>query len=489
MGPFNRSAHPRCRDDGVGMVMVLGVTSILTVLVAVTFAVAMSSLNSSRQHVAFEQALAAAEGGVDEHLSLIQDAYANNDPPVDYVTPLPCGFNGVPAASNFASPEAESNWARSVLEVIAQEPACRQQNGEGEYVAFRPSGRQTVYAMGWAPSYAAHDGKRRFLKAEYLFGPAKPAQAVLTQGQLDFRGSVAVNTLNPSFPADIHSNGDVNVSGAGSLQVQGAVTASGTNSAEGSCPSGVADGCLSSQPFERVRLVNPRDYYDDLATTTSNWYDLCGDGSVREPSDVAPCHGTVVSDGGASYRGWAFAAGSASTVPVWTLEKPAGSSSTTYPGVYYVYGADAVVGARGNDADLWNITVLAESAKNLLTAEADLQPPATFTDYVRCDKYGGDIYWRLFTIQNRLPGTLFVAEGSLIGTANTDAFAGEMLAGDKVDLRTSSNTVTGSIMANNRCAAAGPNTVQGVTLHYDQTVESPIADLISTTLWSEYPAN
>ena len=61
-----------------------------------------------------------------------------------------------------------------------------------------------------------------------------------------------------------------------------------------------------------------------------------------------------------------------------------------------------------------------------------------------------------------------------------------MLAGDKVDLQTSSATVKGSIIANNACAAAGTNNVQGMTITYDQSVEAPVYSVVNTTLWLEY---
>ncbi len=61
-----------------------------------------------------------------------------------------------------------------------------------------------------------------------------------------------------------------------------------------------------------------------------------------------------------------------------------------------------------------------------------------------------------------------------------------MLAGDKIDLNTSSGTVTGSVIANNTCAAAGANEIQGMTVTYDQSVEAPVYSVVNTTLWLEY---
>lgn len=464
------------------MILVIGTATVIAALVAVTMAMAIQSLRSSREHVTFESALSVAETGVDETLSLINTAY-NAAPSTTWVTPSPCDWT---ITGTFASAAAERTAARSKLLSLATNSACRKQAGSGEYVAVHPTGKQTVYSLGFAPSYAKWisdpaDSKTRLIKAEYIFAPYKPGQAVLTSGNLDFSGSLTVNTLNPSYPADIHSNTNITGGGSGSLTVQGTISSSGTNAMAGSCPSGVV-ACTQNQPLERVPAVSPRSVYDKLAMTTSNWYDLCPGGVIKVPASTGPCTGAlnVEQPSGGAFHGWSYTAGDSTTVPVWTLQRQSGT--TTYPGVYYVYAADAQVGDNGNDATVWNITVLSEGAKG-----AD--KPAGYSNPARCDKYGGNLDWKLFTIQNYLSGLIFDAEGTLSGTANTSASAGFMWAGDNVNLHTSSNTLTGAIVSNNLCAAAGGNTVQGVTVNYDQTIEGPVSDIIRTTLWLEYVGN
>lgn len=462
-------------DEGVAMVLVIGLSAIIAALVVVTMAMAFQSLRSSRQHVTFEAALSVAETGVDETLSVINTAY-NASPSTNWVTPAPCDWT---LAGTFASAEAERTAARGKLLELAASATCRKQAGEGEYVTVKPTGNQTVYSVGFVPSYSAYlnngeNSKMRMIKAEYIFAPYKPGQAVLTSGDLDFSGSVTVNTLNPSYPADIHSNTDI-TGGSGSLTVQGSISSSGSNDMVGACPAGVT-ACTEGEPLEKVPAVSPRSVYDKLATTTTDWYDLCPAGQIKSPSSLGPCQGTLLDSDG-TFRGWEYTAGSTTTVPRWTLVRQAGT--TTYPGAYYVYGADAVVGDNGNDATVWNITVLAESAKG---ADA----PVGFSAPDRCNKYGGNLDWKLFTIQNYVPGLIFNAEGTLSGTANTSASAGFLWAGDNIDLQTSSNTITGAVVTNNACAAAGGNTIQGVTVNYDQTIEGPVSDIIRTTLWLEY---
>jgi Tfp pilus assembly protein PilX len=469
------------RDDdrGVAMVLVLSLSVIIAALVAVTIAMALQSLRSSRQHVSFESALSVAETGIDETLAQINTAF-NQAPSTNWVSPAPCDWS----VSSFASADTEKTLARARLLAVAANSACRKQAGSGEYVAIHPTGNQTVYAMSFVPSYQAfinnrQDAKARVLKAEYIFAPYKPGQAVLTSGDLDFSGgSVVVNTLNPGYPADIHSNTDVTGTSS-SLDIEGSISSSGDNSMNGSCPAGVQGGCTEGEPLERVPAVTPRQVYDKQALNTEIWYDLCPGGVVKLPAATGPCTGAVNAEqpSGGAFRGWQYTAGSTTSVPVWTLTRQSGT--TTYPGAYYIYGADAQVGDSGNDSTVWNITVLADSAKGS-------DAPAGFSEPDRCNKYGGNLDWRLFTIQNYVQGLIFNAEGTLSGTANTAASAGFLWAGDNIDLHTSSNTVTGAVISNNLCAAAGPNAIQGVTVNYDQTIVGPVSDIVRTTLWLEY---
>jgi hypothetical protein len=448
------------QDEGIGLVLVIGISAMMAILLAVITATAIRSLGSSSDHVNFEQSLAAAEAGVDSELSKVQAA-RNQVPSVNYETPVACR-PAAPGASVFATEDSEKTWARAALDALPD--SCTQTNAQGEYVSFKVPGRQIVYSMGWSPERGAPKAKERLLKVEYIFAPYRPGQALLTGGDVDFAGSVAINAI-AGLPADVHTN--ANVTGiTNSLSVSGGITATGTVN---SCPGGIAGGCLTNQPKERIPVANPRAVYTEYALTTGQWYDLCNDGTVRAPSSAGPCTGNQTST--SPYRGWYWSAGNATTAGTWTLQ----NTGTSYPGVYYVYGANAQVGANGNSAAVQTVSVLAEATY-----------PSGYTNAATCDKYGGNISWKLFDIQNYLRGVLFIAQGSLSGSANSTAQAGLMLAGDKVDLQTSSATVKGSVIANNSCTAAGTNNVQGMTITYDQSVEAPVYSVVNTTLWLEY---
>lgn len=448
------------RDEGIGLVLVIGISAMMAILLAVISATAIRSLGSSSEHVSFEQSLAAAEAGIDEELSNIQTA-RNEVPSVNYETPTGCSVTA-PASSTFASEDTEKAWARNALSTLPT--SCTRSNGQGDYVALKVPGRQVVYSLGWSPSRDDPNAKERLLKAEYIFAPYRPGQAVLTGGNLDFSGSVAVNAVGGAG-ADVHTNS--NVTGANnSLSVTGSMTAAGTIA---SCPGGVAGGCTAGSPPERIPVANPRAVYTDYAMTTAQWYDLCNDGTVRSASSSGPCTGTQIST--SPYRSWYWSAGNATTPGTWTLQ----NTGTSYPGVYYVYGANAQIGANGNSNVVQTVSVLAEATT-----------PSGYTNAATCNKYGGNIEWKLFDIQNYLRGVVFIAQGSLTGGANSTVQSGLMLAGDKIDLQTSSATVKGSLIANNTCAAAGDNEIQGMTITYDESVEAPVYSVVNTTLWLEY---
>lgn len=454
--------HPDTRgDEGFAMVMVLGFTGVLTALLAVGLTMGSNALQSSRAHVEFESALAVAEAGIDATLATVSAAY-NGFPSVDYATPGSCALT---APSTFTSDEQERTWARDSM--VGLPDSCLTTAGGGQYIAVRPTNRRAVYAMSWFPSRAAENPERRLVKAEYLFAPYKPGNAVLTDGDLDFSGSVAVLALNVNSPADVHTNDDITAYN-NSLTVQGAISASGT--LPGSCPSNVQGGCSAAQPVQTLPTISARSYYNAQAQSNlGSWFDLCPDGTVRSPS-TAPCLGTVL--GASGYNGWEFTAGSGSDAPLWTLPRTAGGP---YNGTYYVYRGDAQVGSNGNSEATWQISVLAEAETGVANADT-------------CDKRGGNIDWKLFNLVPRLPGLVFLADANLTGDANSTAGSGLFLAGDKVDLQTSSASITGAVIAANTCAAQGANTIQGMTINYDDTLESPLTDVIRTALWLDYAA-
>jgi len=469
---WRRQAELRRRswrdDEGISLIIVVGFTGIVAGLVALTAATGIASLRSSADHVDFESALTTAEAGIDYVLSDVSAVFAANPALGDaYTTAAPCNV-AAPTTANLANETAERDWARDTLETLATaQPSCVKAASKGDFISVRPPGRQAVYSLGWYPRREA-GASRRLVKAEYLFSPFKPNEALLTDGSLDFSGSVAISAVGTATASNVHTNGSI-TGYNGSLQVEGSVSASGTLPS-GGCPSGVVSGCQSGADEKDLPTVSARSIYPEWNTDPNAWWDLCGnDGTVRTPSGTVPCQGTVV--GGNGFNGWEFTAASGTTAALWTLPRTAGGP---FPGTYYVYQGDAQVGSNGNSSATWPITVIAEAETGVI-------------DNATCGKKGGNIAWKLFNVTPRLTGLQFLADANLTGDANATAGKGLFLAGDKVDLQTSSAVINGAVIASNTCAAQGPNTIQGVTVNYSDDVESPLKDVIRTSLWLEYP--
>src|SRR3954469_3943247 len=114
-------------DAGVGLILVIGIMTIVTALMIVGTTMADRSLQSSRTHVSFEGSLAAAENGLDVALAHSQSTYdalgmdsyrypATANPSCPVATP---DWNAAGAPGTAGSPAAqeaaEAGWAKGVL--------------------------------------------------------------------------------------------------------------------------------------------------------------------------------------------------------------------------------------------------------------------------------------------------------------------------------------------------------------------------------------
>lgn len=453
------------QDEGIGMLLVIATMMILSILIVVAVTIVTNSLQSSTAHNRFEAAAGVAESGIDATLAQLQKNTSYSI----------CGCT----TPSFASTTAERTWAANQITTLAQsQPSMIQTTAQGQYLAIRPSNRQTVYSMGWVPSYA-NPKKTRLFKAEYIFGPYKPGEAILTQGDLNFSGSVLVKNDDTQSTAGVHSNGNV-TSNNSSLEVTGALTSSGNYSVGGNATVGAGSG--GQQPLEDVPVISPRYIFDTYSSTyggpivngqgyTGSWYDLCPDGYVyARDTGTTPCSGTQLSSLGVTFRGWNFHAATSTDPVTWSMDE----SSSPYDGVYYVYRGNAVINGKTHNGDPpWNATVMAES-----------------TQSSPCAKTDGDVSWKLTDIQNVIPGVVIEADRNFYDSANNDAGDGLFGAGNQVYMQTSSATLTGYVIAGDQCPnPSNPSNVQGVTLIFDLTAESPVQDVIRTTLWLEYPAH
>lgn len=477
-------------DSGLGMVLVLAMSGVLTTLMIVTTTVALRSLGSSREHVSFESALAVADGGIDVVLARAQRTYVQTS--VDsYATPSPgdptCDQTAIawPWPGGQPTPEDERAWARGQLEAIAAVPACRTSTATGDVVLLKPTGRQVSYALAFAPAYDAIEVKRRLIKAEYLFTPYAPSHAILTSGPMLLDSSTMVTTAPPNDPslAAVHSNGTVTVA-SGNPIVYGQVTQSaeaptGTSTKFYANTDGkVAGAPVESIPFDGVLSVWVK---NRLSSPPGGWYDLCPDGTARVPDGAAPCTGTVLSDvsTGGTFRGWQF--NGTGPVPRW--EATSAVKVNGFSGTYYVSEGDAYDLGSNTGSSVPNLTILASASTTT------------------CNKVGGNISWgSIDPAAPSLPDTWMIADQDLLTSSNYQAgsasgstvISGFFIAGDQIQMSTSSNGAYGAVIAVDQCdppdgtSLVDSNSIKNPSIYYDPNAQAPFTDVINNTLWLEY---
>jgi hypothetical protein len=485
-------------DEGIGLILVIGISTVIMGLVMLAGTIAERSLRSSANHVSYEQTLGAAEGGIDQTLARLQRAYVDfgSDFPVPNTAtamdPSPsCSANPnsykVPSGG-FATDAAERDWAKTkIAQLLAANANCLQHGPYGDYIVLKPSNRQTVYAEGWSPSYGAPKARSRLLKSEYLFLPYKPSNAILTGGNLLMNSSTTVTSAPGSDPAlaSVHSNGTVTVDNGNPIvygTVSSSVDSGGQSSNKFYSNTG---GTVSLTPVEPIPSVKALSVYNRWESSLhDSWYDLCPDGKIKHPSSSGPCVSTAGADeianlgiGGTDYgtqvRGFRFQAASGTTPATWLVGK------NVPDGVYYAYGSDI-----GPDT----------GAGNTLTSSATILAQAL--DEGVCPKVGGTISWDHNNIGAPLiPNLFMLADGDLLTNSNFTAgsggppvVSGLFLAGDQLHLQTSSNGAYGAFVAADQCpASAGEtNEVKNPAVYFDPNAEAPFTDIINTTLWLEY---
>lgn len=480
------------QEDGVGMVLVIGIATVILAIMFTGAALADNSLGISRTRTDYERSLSAAESGIDQTLSRLQRAYDeyNSDFPIpapaSATFPEPvCPAATVTQPDSFATPDAERDWAANQIKsLVAAHPECVQTTQSGQYAVLKPStplvdgrypGFGRVYSMGWSPNRTAKGASSRLVKAEYVFLPYVPQQAILTSGNLMIDSSTTVSAATGYDPsvAGVHSNGVIST--VGNPAVYGKVTSTGTSSAQSNRFYSNPDGSVASAPTNTVPRVSARSFYfhapnSDAVAVNSRWYDLCPDGSVKAWSASGPCTGAA--NGSSSTIGWSYDAPSRTWI--------AGRSSVS--GVFYVHEGNVDVGT-GN-ADIANITVIASSANAEDCAS----------------KRYGNISWNHYNMVAPALRNLFLyADADIVtfsnfwaGNSGADGNAvqsGMFVAGDQISMQTSSQGAVGSVIAADRCSTSPLvtlNEVKNPTVYFDPEGDSPFTDVINTTLWLEY---
>ena len=480
-------------DEGMGLLLVILTTGVIATLVLVSGAIAMRAQTSARQHTQFDGALVTAEQGIDMALARVQGAYVLDGSA--YLSPhmTATAFDPSPdcvgssvsfPASAGASNLAERTWARAQLMAVAATASCLHTGPQGQFAVLDPSGRQTVYAMGFAPSFVAYiagRGRARLIKSEYIFGPYKPTNAVLTGGNLEIDSSTTVTTSGSADPtlAAVHSNGTITV-GGGNPTVTGPVSQSGS----GGLPSsnnflGTTATLSATQSMPSISAASV--YGRNIAAYLGGWFDLCADGTVHAGATSGPCTGALLGNygigganaGGTFANGWRF---DATTTPV-TWRVTSGFNN----GVYYINGGNVGQGNGVGNPSVAKATIIAAAA------------------YTTCNKVGGDIDWDHVNIAAPyIDNTFMIADQDLRTGSNFSAgsssggtvVSGLFIAGDQVQMETSSSGAYGAVIAADKCDPSGTlvdaDIIKNPAVYFDPNGYAPFTDVINTTLWLEY---
>lgn len=495
---IRRRAHG---DDGVGLILVIGVAIFVFLIAAVAVGYALNGVAQSRNRQAFEKSLSTAENGIDFALGKVQESFTRlgADYPIPATStaldPSPsCNAavvnyppSGDGAGGVFSSEAAERTWARTQLDAIAGVAGCIQQGDQGEYVILKPPSANLkyghVYALSAMPSFA-HPSRTRLVKDEYIFMPYRPAFAILSGGNLDISSSTTVTSAAGTDPslAGVHSNGVI--TGTGNPTVYGPVSSTGTSTVTSNrfYNTANAGGAVTSKPTQQIPFISALGLYAQAATLDSTilaeWYDLCPNGDVRDYSASGPCTGAAAGAniaGGGNFRGWTFDLPS----QTWTATR------NVLSGTYYVDQGNVVNGS-GN-ATIDHLTVIA-SASNPTNCSS---------------KRYGNITWNHYALSRTASlGDWLVADSDLVTTSNFTAgqmtapvSSGMFVAGDQIQMETSSQGAVGSVIAANQCATApgAPNyglitssQVKNPAIYYDANADAAFTSVITTALWLDY---
>jgi hypothetical protein len=425
-------------DAGMGIILVVGVATVVLLLSVVAVSAATSALRFSTQHVNYEQAIHVAEHGIDQTFAQLQ---ANRLYSTTTETP-PAGL----------TPQQEREWARAQLQ-----SAPAQREPQGDFAIVKPARRNVIYAAGWVPSRdeARHS---RVIKVEYLFSTYSPTKAVLTGGDLVISGNAEIGGVGGS----VHAIGNLQISG--NPTIGGDATSSGTYTVSGNPTIGGSSG--GSRPPEELPRVEPAQLYEQLsAQFAAAWHDLCPDGTVRRPGPV-PCTGSVLANtsSGPAYAGWKLSGS------IWDKD------NAVVDGVFYIHeGSAKIAGNPGEPDSPWRTTIIAAGKASGSGCEQD---------YGDIEVSGNPV------ASPYIPGLMLVSGRDLKVNGNpAQSFEGLFAAGEQVHVSGNPN-LNGAVIAQDRCDTASSNihinSVSGnMTLTHNGNLEAPIDSLIRTTLWLE----
>jgi len=492
-------------DGGLGLILIIGISLFVFVLAPTATALAVNGVSQSRQRNGYETSLALSETGVDRVLSEVQGAYTSRN--ADYPAPGPVSAveptrwcagtavsfpsSGEGAGGIFTTENAERSWARAQLLAVVASGTCTQAGDGGQYVVLKPVSTNVkygrVYALSAIPSFASPKSRTRLIKSEYVFMPYRPSNAILTNGPLAISSSTTVTAAYGIDPkeATVHSNSTV--TGTGNPSVSGLVSSTVGSTFSSNNFALNPGGTVTQTAAEAIPAVSARTFYDGAATSDAaavvDWYDLCSttvagvvDGSVRPYSAAGPCT-SATSIGTATtsqqVRGWTFDSSSRT----WT------ATNNALSGTYYAYHGNIDVGPGNTVFPRMTLVAEAENVANCAS------------------KAYGNINWDHFTLSTPAYHNLWMfADTDIVTHSNFSAgsfgppvVSGMFVAGDQIQLETSSAGAVGAVVSADKCPTPSgsgglitTSEVKNPAVYFDPNSDAPFSSVITTSLWLDY---
>lgn len=306
---MRRIAHRLGHDEqGAAIAVVLLVGTVMVMLSAIMVARGMRQLLTTNGDTNWDNALFAAEAGLDQGLQAL-------DLDFDFTTgeTIPAETLGTEAERDWAVAAADDRPAGDVITTA-----------RGEYVVVRPDNSTVLFAVGYSPNREAAERRVRVVRASVDGVPwlYETEYALLVGGDLEISGNTTVTDISGNDSASVHANGEITSMGS-SFVVEGCVTSVLTTfAATAQCPP-------SPAPVEPVPVIDP------LLIYPYAHFVLCDDQvayggpahALTPDPDMIPCNGnetvTVLVGGWSSRR--------QGGVVTW-----GNSTGAAGPGVYYV---------------------------------------------------------------------------------------------------------------------------------------------------------
>lgn len=413
---MRRTIYRLRRDErGAAIAVVLLVGTFMVMLSSIMVARGMRQLVNTNGDTNWDNALYAAEAGLDDGLQRL-------DLDFDYETgeTIPTGTLGTDDEHDWAVAAADLAPAADVITMA-----------RGEYVVVRPDNSTVLFAVGYSPNRAATERRVRVLRVSVDGVPwlYETEHALLVGGDLEISGNTTVNDTNDYDSASVHANGSISSSGS-SFVVEGCTTSVlNTYAATAQCPPSPA-------------LEEPLPVIDPVLIYPYAHYVLCDDevayggpaNALTPDPDLIPCNGNETIT--ALVGGWSSRTQGGKVT--W-----GNATGVALPGVYYVHNGN-FDGKLGSGSVAAEVTLIVSNGNgpgclSPPTGNISLGANTNITRHSSLAAVGYDI--------------ALVAQGDVVFIGNATV-GGAILAHEQIDYRGTAGS-WGAVVAVDACNTLG----------------------------------